>query len=281
MKVFAFSVAFIGATATDPTDVNLTSSYPDCNFDACASQAGKGLSGYPATCYASKACGKMDCSKGYQIEDRSFFCKFDAKDRYNKCQNACDHAADGHQDWTNYCRNGCDYWKGGCEANQASGEWKPLETIQGDVTIGIKVGTAKKHAESKTDAWSKSVTKTVEEEMEFSSKSVSTKVAKAQVAANEDAWYADVVVSRDTDFPVSDRGKQLWQWHINIHDSCSHAETTFSADYALTAGMPEKPCCVPGYGANGHKTDYQECTTEDGSFKATYCSKTAEYFTVV
>jgi hypothetical protein len=280
MKFYAVSVAAVGVVATDPIGANV-SSYPACDFGACSSYAGSGLKGYPATCYASKACGTMDCSTEYKIKDRNSMCNIAAKDRYNECQSRCDSAASGgHSDWTNDCRHGCGYWGGStdCSANAASGDWISHEVIQGEVKYTMEHGTAKKHSESKTNEWSKSVTSTVGAKFSFASASVSTKIAHDTSSSYSNEWSSSTTTKYSVTFPNSDSGKQLWQYVININDDCSHNERTMTKDYALTAGRFQKPCCPAGYGAGDHKQDYQACHSP--AKKASWCSS-AEYFTLV
>jgi hypothetical protein len=221
----------------------------------------------------------MDCSGGYNIKDRQYFCKFDAKDRYNQCQSACDRAASGHDDWTNDCRYGCNFWKqSDCSANAASGDWIAHEVIEGQVTYTLEHGTAKKHSESKTKEWSKSVTTTVGAKFSFASASVATTIGQSTSKSYSNEWSSSTTVSYSVTFPDSDAGKQLWQYVININDDCSHSEQTLTKDYALTEGRWQKPCCPAGYGDKGHGSDYQTCHSP--AKKAKWCS-TAEYFTLV
>lgn len=277
MKICAFTVAAVGAVATD-LGANV-SGFPACDFNACASYAGSDLSGYPATCYASKACGSMDCSHGYEVTDKQHFCNYAAKDRYSKCNSECNSAASGHPDWVNYCKNGCGYWQNGdCSANSANGDWVAREVIQGETEYWIQHGTSKSHSESKTKEWSNSVTTTVEAKFGFAGASVSNTIGKSTSQSYSSEWSRNDQTGYKITFHEDVRGKQLWQYIIHIKDDCSHAEQTLTKDYALTANRNQKPCCPPGYGSKGHTTDYQGCDAP--AKKASWCSKDVEYFTV-
>merc|ERR1712127_810106 len=278
LDVDASLAAEDGAIAAD-LGANV-SGYPACDFDACASFAGAHLSGYPATCYASKACGSMDCSHGYEVKDKKHFCNYAAKDRYNKCKSECNNAASGHDDWVKDCKNGCNYWQSGdCSASNANGDWIAHEVIQAEVTYTYQHGTAKKHTESKSKEWSQSVTTAVTSKFEFGSVSVSNEIGHKTVDSYSNEWSSNSLSSYQVTFKDKDDGKQLWQYVINIKDDCTHTEETFTRDYALTAGKWQKPCCPPGYGGQGHTTDYQSCHSP--AKKAKWCSSDAVYFTLV
>jgi hypothetical protein len=271
--------ALVLASAATDLGANV-SGFPACDFKACEAYAGAHLSGYPATCYASKACGSMDCSHGYEVKDKQHFCKYAAKDRYSNCKSECNNAASGHDDWVNDCKHGCGYWQSGdCSATNAKGDWVARETIQGQTEYSIQHGTSKKHAESKTKEWSQSVTTTVTAKFEFGSASVSNEIGHKTADSYSNEWSSNSLSSYQVTFKDKDDGKQLWQYVIKIEDDCTHTEQTFTRDYALTAGKWQKPCCPPGYGGQGHTTDYQSCHSPAN--KAKWCSSDAEYFTLV
>lgn len=179
---------------------------------------------------------------------------------------------------------GCDQCTAGtvappCTATSADGDWVAHEVIQAQVTYGLQHGTAKSHAESKTQSWSKSVTKTVSGGFSFAKVTASKTIGSGTSQTYSDEWSANTEVSYSVTFPAEDAGLQLWQYVINIEDSCGHTEQTKTTDYALTAGRYQKPCCPAGYGGPGHTIDYQVCHAP--ATKASWCSTTAEYFTAV
>lgn len=167
-----------------------------------------------------------------------------------------------------------------CSATDTDGDWIAREVIQGATTYSISIGTQKQHSQSNTASWSSSVTKSAGANFKFASAGVDSNVA--QTTANEYAglWSVSTTADYSVNFGAEDVGKQLWQYIIHIQDDCSHSETTFTRDYALTQGVWEKPCCPAGWGAPpNHTTDYQACHAP--AEKASWCSTTAEYFTAV
>lgn len=204
-------------------------------------------------CYCSKACATMDCSSGFNIVNHDAMCATEPPQRRQKCQQDCQKASDKGA-WVDFCNQGCDFW---CDAKSVTGSWKRRYTLAGQTSDEWDHGTSKTHSESKTKEWSESVTAQVSHKFSFGKASISAEVQHSMSDTYSNEWTVSDTHKFTVTFSPEDHGKTVWQFVFDTQDSCNHAETTLSKDYAVTRDAEQPPCCLPGYAHDA--PTYQNC----------------------
>lgn len=167
----------------------------------------------------------------------------------------------GDQDWRLYEA------PASCTAKKATGYWHVVSSIvSAGEKITVKWGTEVTHTESRTKTWRNSVSTTIskgfkfeaEGESESSSMSVTTKESKQISETVTDSVTQTTEEKIEVPFHKADVGKNVWQWRMDIKDSCGHKETVKSVQFAITQDRDTPPCCVPTYQAH-QDASYQTC----------------------
>lgn len=146
------------------------------------------------------------------------------------------------------------------------GRWTYMRTVVGDTTETLRRGTNKSVKETTTNAWSLSVTRSVEAGFKVkgigASTSLSIGFSKSYANEYSEEWSSNEETEFTFQLDEKERGKALWQWVFDIADPYSNQVTSRTMDYALTEGRDAPPRCQPGFSA-GLTVDYQYCTSDD------------------
>lgn len=244
-----------GAKAGGGGGTNATSSAgDDCSGRKCREDwCGPATSEDPDACYCSKGCAAMDCSHGYNVNDDDHYCKMAPEERHATCMNECNKAASS-DDLINDCKHGCGYW---CDVTTTKSYWEYTFTPSVSTIHTLSHGTKKKHAESETEEWIKSITRTMSEGSEFEQVSVSSTISHSLAQTYADEWEVSAYESWTYHFKDADIGKAFWQFKLDHTDVCGHKETSLTQEGALTTSMDQKPCCLPGHASDA--PHYQNC----------------------
>lgn len=75
------------------------------------------------------------------------------------------------------------------------------------------------------------------------------------------SWSSSTTESFEVTFDEDAVGKSVWQFEFNITDSCKHAETSITKEFALTSDADFMPCCLPGHAVD--MPAYTTCTSKE------------------
>jgi len=160
-----------------------------------------------------------------------------------------------------------------CVLKHVIGMWHRLQTITGEQTLSLKIGTEVSKEQGTTNEWSREVINSLST---TSSKSLSVtagasykgfaaestaEISQSTTVTEETAhsWgaqYAETFAttqSKETEWSItmSAQGKDAWQWMFVATADCGNGletvSTTHTRDYIYTEGRDKPPCCLPGH----------------------------------
>lgn len=151
-----------------------------------------------------------------------------------------------------------------------NGAWVGLHSVNaGIITISEKIGTTKTHERTTTDSWASEVTRTLSRsfkagvgflglsaEVEVGS-SLSESLRQEHINSQSYAWAMSQEEAFELELPPN--SGYLWQWHIRTELENGEVYTSRTRNFALTAGLFQKPRCIPGYCLGGGQANVAAC----------------------
>jgi len=167
-----------------------------------------------------------------------------------------------------------------CKADTVTGGWVYKFSLAAETEVVIKYGTQKSYEESKKKEGSNSVSVKIQQSFNIVDGIAGTQMevgAELRIAfesAYKTEWIESTEKTMTVKFPAVNIGKSVWQFQVNITDSCQHVERTHLVEYALTDSRNDSPCCFPGYSADGpfHNICISETSLIDKKRKGKGCS---------
>jgi hypothetical protein len=171
-----------------------------------------------------------------------------------------------------------------CQAMNVTGYWHAVQSIaSAGEEISTKIGTQVTHSTSRTVSWRTSVSTTISKSFSFALKdgesgdpdepevppeaslasglgsfSRTKSVTREESESTEEKISESITQTTEIDHSVLfnevDVGKLVWQWRMEILDSCGNTETVKSEQYAITPDLDHPPCCLPLYSAGDPST---------------------------
>jgi len=135
-----------------------------------------------------------------------------------------------------------------CGAPKLVGQWTYMASFQKDAGQTLSIVTGYETSKEITDAteWSNELAVSVSAGYEAFGVSASVEVTStfSSGASHSVSQASTHTLETGVSFTPEQSGV-LWQWQFHAKDECNEADITI-ADYALTGGSDEPPCCPPG-----------------------------------
>lgn len=133
-----------------------------------------------------------------------------------------------------------------CVATSTRGRWVSTGFVNGAQEIEREKGVVKSDGSSYShgESWSNSVSASVSAGFKFGSASLT--VTKTRTGSREETFKKFVETEQGTTVvkPFSRPGN-VWQFVIDVDDSCANSATVMPDFFVMTDSITQKPCCLP------------------------------------
>jgi len=152
-----------------------------------------------------------------------------------------------------------------------SGRWVNIQSNPGPSTLSVTVGVDRSYTTASTSTWSNSVT--TQTQAGFKAFGIGTQVTVTGETSQtigsslSETFQETTTVQQEFDFPAG----VVWQWQMIPDSPCGQA-SVLTSNFAVTDGLYDPPCCLPGYALN--ISTYQQCHAASDGTIVNLCSQT-------
>lgn len=144
-----------------------------------------------------------------------------------------------------------------------SGRWVNIQSTPGPSSLSVTVGMDRSYTTENTSTWANTVT--TQTQAGFKAFGFGTQVTVTGETSQtlgtslSGTFQETTTMQREFDFSAG----VVWQWQM-IPDSVCGQASVLTSNFAVTEGLYDPPCCLPGYALD--ITKYQQChAASDGT----------------
>merc|ERR1712046_94899 len=152
------------------------------------------------------------------------------------------------------------------------GQWLQIQSSPDPSSVQIAIGVQRSWTGADSTSWEEQTTKSVNGGFKAlgltASAAVSGQTSKDISVEYSTEFQESTTVTKTFQFDAG----VVWQWQFNVTDLCG-SSLVLSDDFAVTPGVFQPPCCLPGFVVNISK--YQNCTAASDGTTYNLCTSAA------